>query len=121
MRFRSGFESSFATFLENNKVDYEYEKHSITFVPKIRRYTPDFYLLDHDMFIETKGLFTSADRAKHLLIKDQHPEMDIRFIFQKANQRLYKGSKTTYSQWCDKHGFKHSESEIPRSWLKTRT
>ena len=39
-----------------------------------------------------------------LAVKKQHPELDIRFIFQR-NNTLTKRSKTTYGDWCDKHGF----------------
>ena len=39
-----------------------------------------------------------------LAVKKQHPELDIRFIFQR-NNTLTKRSKTTYGDCCDKHGF----------------
>tara|TARA_R110000824_G_scaffold26619_4_gene91231 strand:- start:1364 stop:1723 length:360 start_codon:yes stop_codon:yes gene_type:complete len=117
-RFRSNFESNFARFLRDNKIKYEYEKTKIQYVPKIRTYNPDFYLQDYGIFIETKGLFTSPDRSKHLLIKEQHPDIDIRFIFQNCKNKLYKGSKNNYGDWCNKHGFKYAEGEIPRAWLK---
>ena len=29
-----------------------------------------------------------ADRKKHLLIKEQHPELDIRFVFSRAGNKL---------------------------------
>ena len=32
---------------------------------------------------------------------------------------LPKGSKTTYGDFCDKHGITWSEKNIPESWLKT--
>jgi len=31
---------------------------------------------------------------------------------------LYKGSKNTYGDWCDKHGFLFADKVIPESWLK---
>ena len=42
------------------------------------------------------------DRRKHLAIQKQHPELDIRFVFSNAQAKLYKGSKTRYSGWCEK-------------------
>ena len=49
-----------------------------------RTYTPDF-LLPNGIIIETKGRFTPEDRRKHLLIKKQHPDLDIRFVFSTVN------------------------------------
>ena len=117
-RYRSNFENNFATFLELNNVRYNYESEKIRYTPKIRTYTPDFHLLDYDMFVETKGQFVASDRAKHLLIREQHPDIDIRFVFQNAQKKLYKGAKTTYSDWCKKHGFQYAQEELPRSWFR---
>lgn len=67
--------------------------------------------------METKGVFSAKDRKKHLLIKEQHPELDIRFVFQRSTNALYKGSPTTYGEWCDEHGFKYADTTIPKEWL----
>ena len=117
-RLRSNFEANFARFLEDNNIKYEYETKKIKYVPKVKTYTPDFYLKDYDILIETKGRFTIADRVKHKLIKEQHPDLDIRFIFQRCKEKLYTGSKTTYADWCDKNNFKYAEGEIPEAWLR---
>jgi hypothetical protein len=79
-------------------------------------YTPDFRL-PNGIFIETKGRFVLEDRKKHLLIKQQSPELDIRFVFQNAKNKLRKGSKTTYADWCTKNGFQYCEGTIPSEWL----
>ncbi|NTB86865.1 endodeoxyribonuclease [Agrobacterium tumefaciens] len=70
------------------------------------QYTPDWIDPETGAIFETKGRFVSADRSKHLAIKSQHPDIDITMVFMKPNLPLYKGSKTTYAQWCDKHGIK---------------
>jgi hypothetical protein len=88
------------------------------YVPKPRNYTPDFYLTKYGFYIETKGYLTSLDRTKHKLIKDQHPDIDIRFIFQNARNLLRKHSKTTYGAWCDKYGFMYAEKRMPEEWMK---
>lgn len=82
-------------------------------------YTPDF-VLANGIIVETKGRFITSDRQKHLMIKEQHPDLDIRFVFSNPNSKLYKGSKTTYADWCDKHGFKWAKEEIPLEWIKER-
>lgn len=72
------------------------------------------------IIIEAKGLFETKDRQKHLLIKKQYPHLDIRFVFQNPKNTLYKGSKTTYADWCDKNGFKWATKLIPATWFKER-
>ena len=117
-RFRSAFEFNFATFLDKEQIPYEYETIKFRYQPKKKTYTPDFYLPDYRMYIETKGRFVTEDRAKHLLMKEQYPDLDIRLVFQNAKEKLYKGSKTSYGEWCDQHGLKYAEGEMPLSWRK---
>ena len=57
------------------------------------------------------------DRKKHLLVKEQNPELDIRLVFQSAKSKLRKGSKTTYADYCDKHGIRWAEKIIPQAWI----
>lgn len=82
-----------------------YEANRLTYTVE-HSYCPDF-TLGPNLFVETKGLFTSADRSKHLHVKKQHPQVKVLFIFQNPRLRLAKGSKTTYADWCEKHGFKY--------------
>ena len=39
------------------------------------------------------------------------------FLFYNANQKIKKGSKTSYADWCDKKGIKWAHKHIPREWL----
>ena len=107
-----------ARSLANKKVPYEYESVKLTYVPKPRTYTPDFYLPEQKMFIEVKGYFDKGDRVKMQLIKEQYPDHDIRIVFLNAKNKIYKGSKTTYGAWADRHGFKWAEGSIPEEWYK---
>ena len=66
-----------------------------------------------------KGLLTTGDRTKHLLIKEQYPDLDIRFIFSRPTNKLDKRTKTTYGDWCDRYGFLYSKDRIPREWMMT--
>lgn len=120
MRFRSGLEKRTAGFLKIRGVSFEYEKTRIPWIDtRQKTYTPDF-VLDNGIIVETKGRFIASDRMKHLMIKQQHPELDIRFVFSNQNARLSKGSKTTYAMWCDKHGYLYSQETIPLEWLKEK-
>jgi len=117
--FRSGLEMQIDESLKSKGIDGEYEKHIIKYTkPETQhKYHPDFRL-PNGIFVETKGRFLTADRRKHLLIKQQHPELDIRFLFQNSRARISKASKTTYADWCIKHGFKFADKDIPADWLK---
>lgn len=117
--YRSGLEEDNASFLETLGVDAKdiFESTKIEYVAKPKTYTPDFPL-PNGVIVETKGRFMSDDRTKHRLIKEQHPDLDIRFVFSNPRQRIRKGSDTTYSDWADKLGFKWAEKTIPSRWIK---
>lgn len=118
--FRSGLEDKIAKQLEDAGIKVEYETTKIKYVQPTtyHTYTPDF-VLPNGIIVETKGRFVAADRKKHLLIKQQHPDLDIRFVFQRSQNTISKGSKTTYADWADKHGFKYADKEIPEEWLRS--
>ena len=90
----------------------------LTYVPKPSTYTPDFYIPETGIYVEAKGHLDKSDRMKMLLVKEQHPDLDIRFVFLRANNKIYKGSKTTYAQWATKHKFEWAEGSIPEEWCK---
>lgn len=116
--YRSGLEIKIKDQLKDAKHKFEYETIKIEWEDlKYRKYTPDFILSNY-IIVETKGLFTAADRRKHLLIKEQHEDIEIRFVFESSKRRLSKVSKTTYGDWCDKYGFKYADKSIPEEWLK---
>jgi len=116
--FRSGLEMTIDESLKSRGVDGEYEKHIIQYTkPETHhKYHPDFKL-PNGIFVETKGRFLTDDRKKHLLIKAQNPNLDIRFLFQNSKTKISKASKTTYADWCIKHGFIFADKEIPDDWL----
>ena len=116
--YRSGLEEDLDASLKKVGVDGQYEQHKIKYIkPETQHtYTPDFKL-PNGIFIETKGRFVTEDRKKHILIKSQHPELDIRFVFQNSKNKLRKGSKTTYADWCNKYGFLYADKDIPAEWF----
>lgn len=116
--YRSGLEEDTAAYLKKKKVKFTYEKEKIKWVDlKVRTYTPDF-VLANGIIVETKGRFISVDRRKHKEIKKQFPELDIRFVFNNSRAKLYKGAKSSYGDWCEKHGFKYADKVIPDEWLE---
>lgn len=94
----------------------QYEKLKIPYTRE-QTYIPDVYLTN-GILVEIKGYFESKDRTKMLLVQEQHPEFDIRFVFANPNTKLGGGSDTTYAQWADKHGFKWAAKMIPLDWIK---
>lgn len=115
--YRSGLEDQTAAFLQSLQKEVRYEALKIEWEDlRYRTYTPDF-VLDNGIIIETKGLFDNDDRRKHVAIKEQHPELDIRFVFSNANAKLYKGAKSRYFEWCEKNGFLWANRVIPQEWL----
>ena len=118
--YRSGLEHTISVYLTELKQKYKYETLKIEWEDlTYRTYTPAF-ILNNGIIIETKGRFLSADRKKHKAIKKQHPDLDIRFVFTNSRSKLQKGAKSSYGQWCDKHGFRYYDRIIPEDWLKEK-
>lgn len=117
IKYRSKFEKSIADNCVDEKmkgVTYESETIEYVWPERKAKYTPDFKL-PNGIYIEAKGILDLDARKKHLLVQKQHPDKDIRFVFMR-NSRLYKGSPSTYGDWCDKNGFKWALKLIPEEW-----
>ena len=116
--YRSGFEHKVSDQLKENKIKFEYET---TVIPYIKPETKHTYTIDftlpNGILVETKGRWVAEERKKHLLIKKQHPELDIRIVFMSGKTKIRKGSKTTYGDWCDKHQIPWAEKQIPEAWF----
>lgn len=104
---------------------------------KTRTYTPDFIIRprvlvkgtsrrskkstgisdDEVLIIETKGLFTAANRTTMKLVAEYHPDLDIRMVFMRDN-KIHKKSDMRYSDWCKRHGIPYAIGDIPEEWLK---
>lgn len=142
--YRSGFEEKMSNELHAFELDYVYEDpEACTFkyntkvtqghctdcssnsVLQARIYTCDFCIVTPNgpsMFIETKGRFTASDRSKMEAVTKQHPEADIRILFQ------YNGKATpkrSYLEWCEWKGIKAAVIKnkrggqfMPEGWLE---
>ena len=119
--YRSGFEHKVSEQLTEAKVKFEYE---ITVIPYIKPQTNHTYTIDftlpNGILVETKGRWVLEDRKKHLLIQKQHPELDIRMVFQNSKGKIRKGSKTTYADFCDKNDIMWADKTIPDAWYNEK-
>lgn len=120
--YRSKFEARIGASLNKRGVGVDhYEPTKFGYlVPAARRsYTPD-WVLPNGIVVEAKGRLTAADRRKMVLVKDEHPNLDIRFVFQRASNPIRKGSNTTYGDWATANGFPWAEGDVPEQWLKEK-
>ena len=101
--YRSGLEQRFqdATTALGYSFPYEQDKIKYEIPASKHSYTPDF-TVTKNVYIETKGLWTAADRKKACLIQEQHPDIRILYVLYR-NQRISKNSNTTYLDWAKKH------------------
>jgi hypothetical protein len=115
-RFRSKFEAAVAASLNKRGLPFNYEGQALPY--KIEAiYTPDF-ILPNGVIVEVKGYLSPEDRRKMLAVKQQHPELDIRFCLQAADTKLSKAPRSlTYAAWCQRHGFPCCQGHIPSSWF----
>ena len=115
--YRSGLEDVISEDLKKRGVDFGYETIKIKWqLIESKTYTPDF-ILPNGIIIESKGRFVLDDRKKHLKVREQNPELDIRFVFSNSRNKIRKGSKTTYAMWCEKNNFLYADKRIPDEWI----
>jgi hypothetical protein len=127
---RNKLEAGLEQQLKSAGIEYGYETLKVPFTVPAReaKYVSDFSFRFSNIIIEGKGHFggsgrdiakNSAERRKkYLLVKEQHPELDIRFVFHRAKTPIYPRSPTTHGQWATDHGFKWSDKGvIPPAWI----
>lgn len=119
---RSKLEERFEKILQEYDVIYDYE---ITKIPYIIPESKHTYTVDWTtgtgLLIETKGYLSDyQERNKYVLLKKQHPDLDLRFVFDNPN-KLCGGTKMTHAAWALKNGFKYcgiKDTEQIISWIK---
>jgi hypothetical protein len=86
---------------------YEPEAWSYTIPERQAKYTPDLLVEGH--YYEVKGHFDADDRKKMKLLHDQGFKFTM--VFDKASNKIRKGSPTSYADWCDKYGIEWIEMD----------
>ena len=131
---RSQFEKQTAKLLHSKGIKYEYEAYQFSYTEPLRKnrakcgdcggtnlvrlgwYTPDFWLPNSKLFIETKGRFTAADRRKMLAVIENNPDERFVMLFMRDN-KIHKRSNTTYGAWCSANGIDYTVVEPKEEWL----
>lgn len=102
----------------NNAYKFEYEVDAFDYTLR-RKYLPDFKITRSDgsiIYIEVKGMLDRDAKAKLLAAREQNPDLTVVILFL-SNALLYKGAKSRYSDWAEKHGFDYAIRSIPERWL----
>lgn len=119
---RSKLEENFEYLLNDLQVQYNYENIKLTYTIPESKHT---YLIDwslpNNIYVETKGYLSDhKERTKYLLIKEQYPELDLRFVFMDSNKPCG-GAKYSHGTWATKHGFLYcgiKDMEIIKQWVQ---
>jgi hypothetical protein len=129
--YKSKYEYEQATRLEEHSINFEYEAHTIDYHDTVqngtcmdcgstrigvgRRYTPDFWFPNSNLYVETKGKFDRDNRRKMIAICEEC-DVEIRMVFMRDNWLTRKhGMK--YSTWCDRYGITYAIGDIPLEWV----
>ena len=120
-RRRSKLEERFESILKDFDVPYEYEVTKIDYIipESSHTYTVDWTVLNGKL-IETKGYLSDhSERRKYVLLKEQHPDLDLRFVFDNPN-KLCGGTKMSHAKWAEKYGFRYcsiKDTEQIKQWI----
>jgi len=114
------FEARVISDLLARDIPHVYEPEKLAYFVE-RHYVPDLKI--GKMIVELKGYFRQDSQRKMKAVKAQYPDLDIRFVFQKASSTIQgakkrkDGSKMTCQEWADRNGFIWAEETIPKEWL----
>ena len=96
-------------------VKYEPDKFKYVQPAADRTYTPDFKTGRRKLYLEAKGKLDLETRKKMVWFKECNPDVRIIFLFQNADNKLTKKSKTTYWMWAEANGFEWLDYR--KDWL----
>ncbi len=112
-KYRSGLEQLVASLMQQKGLHHMHEATTLKYVKPAsqHRYVVDFDLKGISattvtIYLETKGRLTTADRKKMNLVTEQHPDKTIIMLFSKPENKINKGSKTSYSAWAYANGIR---------------
>jgi hypothetical protein len=101
-------EVRFAAQLKSADVLFGYERDTFSYQHKPQKYTVDFTIRKPSgvkVYYEYKGKLDGPTRKKLRAIKESNPDLDLRLVFEKPNNKLYRGAKMRYWEWAERYGF----------------
>jgi hypothetical protein len=106
---------SVAAHLKAQGVDFSSQPHTIAYQIN-HTYNPDF-TIGNGVILETQGWLTEQDRIKMLAVKEQNPDLDIRYVFQAPNNKIPETGQT-YAEWASSNGIQWAPFyAIPIEWI----
>ena len=115
--FKSKLEERVWEVLKKEFPQVKYEPEKFKYIQPIqdRTYTPDFRTGRKKIYLEAKGKLDLDTRKKMLWFKECNPDIRIIFLFQNADNKITKRSKTTYAMWAEANGFEWLDYR--KDWL----
>lgn len=84
--FRSSWEAAYAKFLDSNGIKWVFECKTFDMIDCT--YTPDFYIIDEDKFIEVKGFWYPPSLEKFKRFREMYPQVNIEIVDHKKLKEL---------------------------------
>lgn len=115
--FKSKLEERVWEVLKKEFPSVKYEPEKFKYIQPIqdRTYTPDFRTGRKKIYLEAKGKLDLDTRKKMVWFKECNPDIRIIFLFQNADNKITKRSKTTYAMWAEANGFEWLDYR--KDWL----
>ena len=105
-------------WLEEKGIPFKYEYEKWKYQYKEATYTPDFIVDGMPFVIECKGKLTKEVRKKMVAILECNPDRMLYMVFERPENKINRGSQTTYGQWADKLGIVWSKVTPDPLWFK---
>lgn len=82
---RSYWEIAYARYLDVNNIEWDYEPKAFEIVINgiEKTYTPDFFLIKENKFIEIKGFWRDESLIKFNTFRERYPEIEIEVLMKK--------------------------------------
>ena len=98
IKFYGKWELAYAKYLDINNIKWRRPKETFEYIfeDKKRRYTPDFYLIDSNEYVEIKGYPTNKDFAKWDHFPVNLKIISSKMLFDLGIIEHYKSSNVTY-------------------------
>ena len=123
MRARRAFRPFYEeieTQLKVHRLEYELNNkdNSIEYIncKKTKVFVPRFVMSD-GMIVESVSYLLKQDCRKYLLLREQYPNLDIRFIFESADKYVSGGDGLTLAEWAASNKFHWANKLFPLEWM----